>query len=69
VLVVVEEYALRVSAGAFTSAELRDQVTVTPGDCIDLCVLLTRLVDEVSVQEDGDCFSVVITKHSTGSPA
>jgi hypothetical protein len=69
VLVVVEEGALRVSAGAFSSPELRDQVTVTPGDCIDLCVLLTRLVDDVAVQEDGDCFSVVITKHSTGSPA
>jgi hypothetical protein len=69
VLVVVDDGALRVSAGAFRSTELRHQVAVTPGDCIDLCMLLNRLVDDVSVQEDGDCFSVVITKHSTGSPA
>ena len=69
VLVVVEDTTLRVSAGAFTSPQLRDQVLVTPGDCIDLCVLLQRLVDDVSVQEDGECFSVVITKRSTGSPA
>jgi hypothetical protein len=69
VLVVVDDGSLRVSAGAFSSPELRDQVTVTPGDCIDLCVLLRRLVDDVSVQQDGECFSVVITKHGTGSPA
>jgi hypothetical protein len=69
VWVVVDDGALRVSAGAFRSPELRDQVTITPGDCIDLCVVLSRLVDDVSVHEDGDCFNVVITKHSTGSPA
>jgi hypothetical protein len=69
VLVVVDDGALRVSAGAFRSTVLREQVAVTPGNCIDLCTLLNRLVDDVSVQEDGDCFSVVITKHSTGSPA
>ncbi len=69
VLAVVEDGALRVSAGAFRSAELRERVGITPGNCIDLCTLLTRLVDDVTVQEDGECFSVVITKHSTGSPA
>ena len=69
VLVVVDDGALRVSAGAFRSTELREQVVVTPGNCIDLCTLLSTLVDDVAVQEDGDCFSVVITKHSTGSPA
>jgi hypothetical protein len=69
VLVAVDAGALRVSAGTFSSAELRDQVTVTPGGCIDLCVLLSRLVDDVAVQQDGECFSVVITKHGTGSVA
>jgi anti-sigma regulatory factor (Ser/Thr protein kinase) len=68
VAVVVDDGALRVSAGEFRSPELRDRVTVTPGDCIDLCVVLRRLVDDVIVQEDGECFRVVITKHGTGSP-
>jgi hypothetical protein len=67
VLVVVEGEALRVSAGAFRSSELRDKVVVTPGGCIDLCTLLRRTVDDVTVQEDGECFSVVITKQRTGS--
>lgn len=67
VLVAVDEGALRVSAGAFTSTALRDQVTVTPGGCIDLCMLLHRLVDDVAVQQDGDCFSVVITKYGSGA--
>ena len=69
VLVLVQESSLRVTAGAFRSSELRDQVAITPGNCIDLCTLLQRLVDDVAVQEDGDGFSVVITKHRTGSPA
>jgi hypothetical protein len=67
VLVVVDGEALRVSAGAFRSSELRDKVAVTPGDCIDLCTVLRRLVDDVTVREDGDCYSIVITKQRTGS--
>jgi anti-sigma regulatory factor (Ser/Thr protein kinase) len=66
VLVLVDGEALRISAGAFRSSELRDKVAVTPGNCIDLCTLLQRLVDDVTVQEDGECFSVVITKQRTG---
>jgi len=60
---------LRVGAGLFHSSELRDQVAVTPGGCIDLCTLLRRLVDDVVVEEDGDCFSVVIVKYRTEPPA
>ena len=60
---------LRVEAGLFHSPALRDQVVVTPGGCIDLCTLLQRLVDDVVVEEDGDCFSVVIVKHRTESAA
>ena len=67
VAVVVDDGSLRVSAGSFRSAELRDRVAVTPGNCIDLCTLLQRLVDDVRVQEEGDGFSVVITKRRTGS--
>jgi hypothetical protein len=69
VLVVVDGGSLRVAAGAFCSDELRDQVGVTPGNCIDLCTLLQRLVDDVVVQEKDGCFSVVIVKHRSESPA
>jgi len=69
VLVVVDGGSLRIAAGAFCSDELRDQVGVTPGNCIDLCTLLQRLVDDVVVQEEDGCFSVVIVKHRSESPA
>ena len=65
VLAVVDDGGLRVSAGSFRSAELRDRVGVTPGNCIDLCTVLHRLVDDVDVREEGDSFSVVFTKHRT----
>jgi anti-sigma regulatory factor (Ser/Thr protein kinase) len=69
VLVLVDDGTLRVSAGVFRSTQLRDRVAVTPGNCIDLCTLLQRLVDDVTVQEDGECFNVVITKRRMGSTA
>ena len=69
VLVKVDGTALRITAGAFSSDELRDQVAVTPGGCIDLCTLLQRLVDEVVVQEEDGSFSVLIVKHRSESPA
>jgi hypothetical protein len=67
--VLVDGASLRVSAGAFTSPALRDQISVTPGGCIDLCTMLQRLVDDVSVQGDDACFSVVMTKHRSGESA
>jgi hypothetical protein len=69
VLVVVDAGTLRIAAGAFRSNELRDQVAITPGGCIDLCTLLQRLVDDVIVQEDDGSFDVVIVKHRSGSTA
>ncbi len=69
VLVMVEGGTLRVTAGAFSSSELRDQVAVTPGGCIDLCTLLQRLVDDVVVQEGEGSFSVLMVKHRSESPA
>ena len=64
VLAVVGGASLRVSAGTFRSAQLREQVALTPGDCIDLCTLLQRLVDDVIVEEEpGGSFSVVIVKN------
>jgi hypothetical protein len=68
VVVLVDGGTLRVTAGMFRSDELRRKVAVTPGNCIDLCTLLQRLVDDVVVEEDGGCFSVVIVKHGSGSP-
>ena len=67
--VVVDGVTLRVTAGAFRSDELRAQVAVTPGGCIDLCLLLQRLVDDVVVQEEDGCFCVALTKHRTGASA
>ena len=69
VLVRVDGTTLRVTAGAFSSDELRDQVAVTPGGCIDLCTLLQRLVDDVVVQEEDGCFTVLMVKHRSESPA
>ena len=67
--VLVDGVTLRVSAGAFRSDELRDQVAVTPGGCIDLCTLLQRLVDDVVVQEADGSYSVLMVKQRSGSPA
>ena len=67
--VLVDDGTLRVSAGAFTSQSLRQQISVTPGGCIDLCILLQRLVDDVTVEEQDACFCVVMTKHRKGPVA
>jgi anti-sigma regulatory factor (Ser/Thr protein kinase) len=69
VLAMVDGTTLRVTAGAFSSDELREQVAVTPGGCIDLCTLLQRLVDDVVVQEEDGCFTVLMVKHRSESPA
>jgi anti-sigma regulatory factor (Ser/Thr protein kinase) len=63
VLAIVDGTTLRVTAGAFSSDELREQVAVTPGGCIDLCTLLRRLVDDVVVQEEDGSFTVLMVKH------
>jgi anti-sigma regulatory factor (Ser/Thr protein kinase) len=69
VLVMVDGTTLRMTAGAFGSSALRDQVAVTPGGCIDLCTLLQRLVDDVVVQEEDGGFTVLMVKHRSESPA
>ena len=69
VAVLVDGSTLRITAGQFRSLQLREQVEVTPGNCIDLCTVLTHLVDAVDVQDDGERFSVVITKRRTESAA
>ena len=67
--VLVDGVTLRVTAGAFCSDELREQVAVTPGGCIDLCTLLQRLVDDVVVQEADGSYSVLMVKHRSEAPA
>jgi len=67
--VLVDGVTLRVTAGAFRSDELRDQVAVTPGGCIDLCTLLQRLVDDVVVQEADGFYSVLMVKRRSESLA
>ena len=69
VQVLVDGVTLRVTAGAFRSDRLRDQVAVTPGGCIDLCTLLRRLVDDVVVQEEDGAFSVLMVKHRSETQA
>ena len=69
VRVAVGEGVLRVAAGEFRTDELRSQVGVTPGGCIDLCTLLQRLLDEVTLVEDAGSFSVVMVKHGRGGGA
>ena len=67
--VTMSEGSLRVAAGEFRTDELRAQVAVTPGGCIDLCTLLQRLVDAVSFEEDADSFTVVMVKSGQGGGA
>jgi anti-sigma regulatory factor (Ser/Thr protein kinase) len=69
VVVIVDGTTLRVTAGAFSSDELREQVAVTPGGCIDLCTVLQRLVDDVAVQEEDGCFTVLMVKQRSESAA
>ncbi len=65
----VDGVTLRVVAGPFRSDALRNQVAVTPGGCIDLCLLLRRLVDDVVVQAQDEGFSVLLVKHGPGPGA
>jgi len=65
----VDGVTLRVVTGSFRSDALRAQVAITPGGCIDLCTLLQRLLDDVVVEEQDGCFSVVIVKQSSGAAA
>ena len=65
--VTMSEGSLRVAAGEFRTDEFRAQVAVTPGGCIDLCTLLQRLVDTVSLEEATDSFTVVMVKRGQGA--
>ena len=59
----VDDGTLRFAAGAFRSARLRSEVTVHEDACLDLCMLLRRTVDEVTLEDVGDEYRVVLVKH------
>ena len=60
----VADGAMKLTAGPFRSAELRKRVTVGRSDCIDLCLLLRRTMDAVTVEGDDSTYSVVLERRS-----
>ncbi len=58
----VADGSMKLTAGPFRSAELRRRVTVGRDDCIDLCLLLRRTMDTVTVEDDDASFSVVLER-------
>ncbi len=58
----VDEGALRFVAGAFRSTRLRSEVTMHEEACLDLCQLLASTVDEVTLEDTGDAYRVVLVK-------
>lgn len=65
----IEDGALHVVTGPFTSPGLREQVQpVAPGAvCLDLCRLLRHTLDEVKVEERDGSYSVVLVKATGGT--
>ena len=59
---VVEDGGLTLSTGPFRSAELRRRVTVGRQDCLDLCLLLRRTMDAVTISGDDAAYSVVLER-------
>jgi hypothetical protein len=53
---------MKLTAGPFRTPELRRRVTVGREDCIDLCLLLRRTMDAVTVEGDDSTFSVVLER-------
>jgi hypothetical protein len=58
----VEDGLLRFAAGVFRSSRLRSQITVHQESCLDLCMLLSSTVDEVSLEDAGESYRVVLVK-------
>src|SRR5664280_839492 len=54
----VADGAMKLTTGPFGTAELRRRVSVGRNDCIDLCLLLRRTMDAVTVEGDDSSFSV-----------
>jgi len=65
----VDDGVLRFAAGTFKSAKLRADVTIHAEDCLDLCMLLRRTVDDVVFEDDGGAYRIVLVKRRKGGPA
>jgi hypothetical protein len=55
---------MRIAAGTFASAELRQRIVAKPSsfDSLDLCQLLRRVLDTFSVEGAEGAYSVVLVK-------
>lgn len=60
---------LRFSAGVFRSAKLRSDVTTHAEDCLDLCMLLRRTVDDVVLEDEAGAYRVHLVKRRRNGPA
>jgi hypothetical protein len=67
--VLLDEGVLRFTAGTFKSAKLRADVTMHAEDCLDLCMLLRRTVDDVVLEDEGGAYRIVLVKRRQGGPA
>jgi hypothetical protein len=67
--VLLDDDVLRLTAGTFKSAKLRADVTVHAEDCLDLCMLLRRTVDDVVLEDEGGAYRIVLVKRRQGGPA
>jgi len=67
--VLLDDGVLRFTAGSFKSAKLRADVTIHADDCLDLCMLLRRTVDDVVLEDDDGAYRIVLVKRRQGSPA
>ena len=67
--VLIDDGVLRFAAGTFRSAKLRAEVTLHAEDCLDLCMLLRKTVDDVLLEDQGGAYRIVLIKRRQGGPA
>ena len=67
--VLLDDGVLRFAAGTFKSAKLRADVTMHAENCLDLCMLLRRTVDDVVLEDEGGAYRIVLVKRRKGGPA
>ena len=65
----VDAGVLRFAAGTFKSAKLRADVSIHAEDCLDLCMLLRRTVDDVVLEDEDGAYRIVLVKRRKGGPA
>jgi len=67
--VLLGDGVLRFTAGTFRSAKLRADVTIHAEDCLDLCMLLRRTVDDVVFEDEDGAYRIVLVKRRKSGPA